>query len=139
LARGIVLGQFARFAAVGVVGFGIDTLTLYSVVAAFSFSLYAARLLSYLAAASVTWFLNRIWTFRHSAGKAVHREWLSFLSANSIGGAINYGVYALLIHEVRMAQELPVIAVAAGSVSGLAINFGLSRYIVFRHRNSGVE
>jgi putative flippase GtrA len=127
-----LLAQFARFAVVGVIGFVVDAGTLYAAMAALSLNLYAGRVVSFLAAASVTWVLNRAWTFRDAPRKPSHRQWLQFVSVNSVGGLVNYGVYAVLVATVALAHRWPVIAVAAGSVSGLSFNFVLSRSLVFR-------
>jgi putative flippase GtrA len=133
---GKVAHQFARFAVVGIVGFAVDTATLYAVVAVFSLNLYAARVVSFLVAASVTWFLNRTWTFPMPVRQSAPRQWLAFLSANSLGGIVNYLVYAVLIGAVALARRWPVIAIGMGSLSGLSLNFLLSRTLVFRRTGS---
>jgi putative flippase GtrA len=132
-----VAGQFTRFAVVGTLGFAVDTATLYAVVGAFSLNLYAARVVSFLVAASTTWFLNRTWTFRLSVEQPAHRQWLAFLSVNSLGGFVNYLVYALLIGTVAFTRRWPVIAIGVGSLSGLSLNFLLSRAFVFQQTKAG--
>ena len=124
------LSRLCRFAAVGVVGFVTDVATLYLSFLA-GFGLLSGRVVSFLAAATVTWFLNRTFTFR-PAERPRFREWLGYLSANSIGGAINYGLYALLVTGFELFSSLPVLAVAIGSVAGLLINYALSHTLVFR-------
>ena len=68
--------EFLLFAAVGVVGFGVDVAVLYLVAPLLGW--YGARVLSFIAAATATWALNRRYTFgaRHServAGARVPR------------------------------------------------------------------
>ena len=93
---------------------------------------YGGRVLSYIAAATATWALNRAWTFRHRAkGASATRQWLLFLAVNLVGFAINYGTYAALIANLPLAQAHPALGVAAGSIAGLAGNFLLSRRLVF--------
>jgi len=60
------LTRFLRFALVGTIGFVVDASVLRLVVAIFAINLYAGRLVSFLAAATVTWLLNRTFTFRHN-------------------------------------------------------------------------
>jgi len=127
-----VVRQFVRFSIVGVVGFGVDTAILYALVGAFALNLYTARVGSFLGAASVTWALNRAWTFRQSAVPAAHRQWLAFVAVNSVGALINYSAYAVLIGTVPLTQRWPVIAIGVGSLSGLTFNFLLSRLVVFK-------
>jgi putative flippase GtrA len=93
------------------------------------------RVLSYVAAATVTFGLNRAWTFRAAGrSRSVVRDWGLFLVVNLVGFACNYGTYAAMIAGVAVMREHPVLAVAAGSIAGMAGNFILSRRYVFRSR-----
>lgn len=123
--------EFLSFAAIGAAAFGVDALLLYVALQAGG-GFYASRLLSWTAAATFTWYLNRRLTFRSASDAPALRQWLRFLSANGVGGAVNYGVYAIAIAVSAVAREWPVLAVAAGSVAGLALNFALSRRYVFQ-------
>ena len=124
-----VLSQFVRFGAVGLVGLGVDIAVVYGTRA--PLGLYAAGLLAYVAAATVNWWLNRIWTFRdHTNG--MFRQWLAFMSANAVGFVWNRGTYALLVTFSPLCIQYPVIAVAAGVPVAMIFNFYLSRRVVFR-------
>lgn len=126
-----VLVQFAMFGMVGLIGFVIDTATVYALRDAIG--LYGAGLAAYFTAASGTWFCNRAWTFRHIArSDRWHVQWRRFLAANLSGFVINRGVYALLVTFVAAAARQPVIAVFAGAMAGMTLNFNLSRKMVFR-------
>jgi putative flippase GtrA len=126
-----LLVQFAMFGTVGLVGFAIDTATVYAL--RHPAGLYVAGIAAYFTAATGTWFLNRLWTFRDAArGDKWHVQWRRFLAANLTGFVINRGVYALLVTFVDLAARQPVIAVFAGAVAGIAFNFNLSRKLVFR-------
>jgi len=122
--------QFLRFALVGVVGFGVDAGTLRFVIATFGLNLYLGRVVSFLTAATVTWALNRTFTFRHKGAPAA--QWLRFVCANALGGAVNFGVYALMVGTLATVREYPSIAVACGSVAGMGLNFILMKKVVFR-------
>jgi putative flippase GtrA len=130
-ARIRLLVQFVMFGMVGLVGFVIDTGTVYAL--RHAVGLYVAGLAAYFTAATGTWFCNRLWTFRH-VGRSVrwHVQWRRFLTANLGGFIINRGVYALLVTFVAVAARQPVIAVFAGAVAGMTLNFNLSRKMVFR-------
>ena len=125
-----VLVQFLMFGSVGVVGFVVDTATVYAL--RHALGLYGAGMAAYLVAASVTWILNRLWTFRGQGTGPVHRQWARFLAVNMSGFVLNRGTYALLVTFVPLCAEQPVYAVAAGAVAGMFVNFGLSRRVVFR-------
>lgn len=122
--------QFLRFALVGVIGFVVDASILRLVVAAFGINLYAGRLISFLAAATVTWALNRSFTFRHKGARAA--QWLRFVCANAFGASVNLGTYALMVSTLPLAREYPSIAVACGSLTGMGLNFTLMKRVVFR-------
>lgn len=124
--------EFLRFGTVGTIGFVVDTAVLYGALA-LGAGLYGGRAISYVTAASSTWLLNRLWTFRHRAGgQTVHRQWALFVVVNLGGFTLNYGTYALLVAFVPLVAAHPVLGVAAGSVAGMFANFFLSRQLVFR-------
>jgi len=125
-----VLVQFLMFGSVGLAGFVVDTATVYAL--RHALGLYGAGMAAYLVAASVTWILNRLWTFRGQGTGPVHRQWARFLAVNMSGFVLNRGAYALLVTFVPLCAEQPVYAVAAGAVAGMFVNFGLSRRVVFR-------
>jgi len=125
------LTPFLTFGVIGVVGYGVDigVLQLVHPVA----GEYAGRLLSFLAAMSVTFVLNRAITFRHVSprGLAPGRQWARYGLANAVGGACNLAIYAMLVAAVTFFADNLWAAVAAGSLVGWIINFALSRRFVF--------
>jgi putative flippase GtrA len=125
-----IVGQFLRFGTVGAFGFVIDTATVYALRGALG--LYGAGLVAYVVAASANWALNRSWTFRgRSGGGAAHRQWARFMLVNLAGFILNRGTYAVLVSAVPLCASQPVIAVAAGAVAGMGVNFTLCRRVVF--------
>jgi putative flippase GtrA len=129
-ARIATLVQFLMFGTVGMVGFVFDTATVYSLRR--SLGLYGAGIAAYVVAATVTWLLNRLWTFHGLSSGNVHQQWARFLVVNLGGFVLNRGTYALLVTFVALCARQPVYAVAAGALAGMFLNFGLSRRMVFR-------
>jgi putative flippase GtrA len=129
-ARLRALVQFMMFGVVGFIGFFVDTAIVYGL--RWRLGLIGAGMVSYLVAATVTWLLNRLWTFRGSGSGPVHRQWALFLVANLLGFTLNRGTYALLVTFVPICAEQPVFAVFAGAVAGMFCNFRLSKSFVFR-------
>lgn len=124
--------QFISFAIVGTGGFFVDV-GILSLCLEAGLGYYLGRLVSFLAAATLTWYGNRIFTFRHAARDQPGRlQWMRFVAAMSTGGAVNYSVYSALIAGAELFREIPALAVAAGSIAGLAVNFVASRRLVFR-------
>jgi putative flippase GtrA len=124
--------QMLRFGLVGTVGFLVDTATVYLAHFRLGLDLYSAGALAYLAAASTTWLLNRRFTFPEARTQQAGRQWLRFVVTQLAGFALNRGTYALLIATVPAARAEPVIAVAAGSLAGMTVNFLAARFLVFR-------
>ncbi|MBD9667617.1 putative flippase GtrA [Variovorax beijingensis] len=125
--------EFLAFAIVGAAGFVVDVAVLY--LAAPLLGWYGARVLSFLAAATATWALNRRYTFaaRRSSGAAtpIVREYLGYLATMLGGAVVNYGAYVLVLHWAS-GPWAPAAGVALGSCAGLAVNFLSARYLVFR-------
>jgi len=125
------LVAFFRFGAVGVIAFVVDATTL-TLMLSLGTGFYLGRACSFVAAASCAWAINRSWTF-HDASSGRAGQWAQFLAVNSIGGTVNYSVYALIVSRFGGASvALPILAVAVGSICGLAVNFLLSKRLVFR-------
>lgn len=123
--------QFLRFGVVGVAGFLVDAGVLTAMLW-LGLGPYVGRVLSYLAAASTTFALNRAWTFRDASREApVAAQWGRFVLLNLVGFAANYGTYAALVAGTETVAAYPVLGVAAGSIAGMFLNFGLSRRFVF--------
>ena len=122
--------QFLRFGVVGVICFLVDTAFVYALRG--PLGLYAAGMASYFIAATVGWALNRTFTFRGAGSSSMLRQWFTFLVAGLGGLVLNRGVYFTLITVSATCVEYPVIAVAAGSVADMFVNFAMSRKVVFR-------
>ncbi|QFZ82351.1 MULTISPECIES: GtrA family protein [Variovorax] len=122
--------EFLSFAVVGAAGFVVDVVVLYLLAPLLGW--YGARVLSFLAAATATWALNRRYTFsaRRSDG-SVLREYLGYLVTMLGGAVVNYGAYVLVLHWAT-GQWAPAAGVALGSCAGLGVNFLSARYLVFR-------
>ena len=101
-------GQFLRFGIVGAVGFVVDAGLLHLLLI-WGLGPYSGRVVSFLAAATMTWILNRSFTFRrdspstadpapmHSAAMHPAGEWLAYLGVMVVGGMANYGTYAVAV------------------------------------------
>lgn len=129
--RAALAQDFLRFGVVGTIGFLVDSGVLYGAIG-LGAGLYLGRAVSYVAAATATWGLNRVWTFRGRGSGPVHRQWALFVAVNLVGFVLNYGTYAVLVATVPLVAAHPVLGVAAGSIAGMFTNFILSRRLVFR-------
>lgn len=125
--------QLSRFVVAGGVGFIVDAGTLYAALMV-GFGYYTGRLVSFCAAVVTTWLINRTWTFDARGLRPSVAEFARYFSAMALGGAVNYLTYALIVAAAPPTGWLPLAAVAAGSVAGLAVNFATARRWVFGRR-----
>lgn len=128
--------QFWRFCAAGGVGFLVDATTLYA--SAPFLGWYGARLLSFLTAATVTWWLNWRYTFAPavSVGRVglpvpIWRQYFRYLLSMLLGGCVNYAVYVATLLWVLIPGSA-LLGVALGSGAGLCVNFLSARHLVFQ-------
>lgn len=123
--------QFLRFCLVGCVGFAVDAGTTVLLTGRAGLSAALARVLAFLLAATVTWALNRRFTFR---AQGAGRTWLPYVLATAGGALISIAVYLAWLSVAGQAPAQLTLGVALGSVCALAFNFGVSRRFVFRAR-----
>ena len=123
--------QFFYFSSVGIAGFVVDASVLYLAMTYLGTGHYSGRIISYVAAATSTWALNRRFTFTTHQDSNLLREWIKFLSANAVGGIVNYSAYMVLVGTTALVSTWPILGVAVGSIAGLVVNFNLSRRLVF--------
>ena len=139
-------GQMLRFGIVGGGGFLVDAGLLH-VMLQLGLGYYGGRVVSFLAAATTTWILNRSFTFRretppsegpsgtHPAPTHPVGEWLAYLGLMVIGGMVNYGTYALALELSEPVRRHPELGVALGSIAGMAINFWSAKTMVFERKD----
>ena len=117
------------FGVAGVVGLVVDVSVLYALAPWLGW--YAARVVSFVAAASATWALNRRYAFSDQASaQSVVAQYFAYLFAMLGGAALNYGVYALTLHWLPLSGAA-AIGVALGSLAGLSANFLSARHLIF--------
>lgn len=127
------LPQFVRFAIVGAAGLVVDVGVLLFCMGTFGVGPYWGRLVSYLCAATSTWYMNRRFTFVGQGGADKGKEWLLFVVCSCLAGILNYAMYALFVYLVGQTAWSPTVGVGLGACAGLLVNYTLSRRLVFRH------
>jgi putative flippase GtrA len=112
-----------RFLAVGGTGFCVDAGLLYLLVAN-DVSSYRARALSLFASITLTWLLNRRFSFGPSE-KSRKSEYGRYGVVALIAASVNYAVYA---YCAPLMTPLP--AMVAGSVAAICLTFtGYDRWV----------
>jgi putative flippase GtrA len=128
--------RFLKYLGLGVVAFIIDALVFQGVVSLLGASPYIARVASFVVATSAAWWMNRTVTFRDAGSTRPELQWAKFFAANIVGGAVNYLMFALTLTALPLTRAYPVLALAVGSLSGVAFNYTAYKRYVFR-TNSG--
>lgn len=121
--------QLPSFAVVGAIGFIVDAGILSALVQGAAWSHYSGRAVSFAAAVTVTWYLNRRWVFAPTANRT--REYGSYFGVQTIGAIINLGTYALAIAVVPALGRLPVVPLAIGSALAMLFNYSAAKRWVF--------
>ncbi len=125
------LRELISFALVGVAGLIVDAAVLWWMLD-LGLDRYTGRVPSYLAAATVTWALNRHFTFRGQGSGSLFRQWTKFLVANLSGLVANFLTYTLCVTFVPIAVDYPLLGLIPASIVGLLFNFVASKHLVFK-------
>lgn len=124
----VMRSQLLRFGLVGCVGFVTDAGLTMLLHAKAGLGEALARVLAFIVAATVTWWLNHQFTFQVEGSAS---SWLRYVAITSIGAAINIACY-LGVVRVLGTQPLDLLAgVAVGSIVAMGFNFWVSRRWVF--------
>ncbi len=129
--------RFLSFAVVGAVGFLVDAGILSLLVHGHDWGSYSARLMSFSAAVTVTWLLNRTVTFQSDAERDKGREYRRYFMVQGAGSLLNLLVYSLCIALFPLAATYPVMALAGGSIVAMMFNYLGVRQWVFVAESSG--
>ena len=124
--------QLFRYLQVGFAGFIADIGVLALLIYGLDFGqtdvgLVVSRVISFLAAITVTYILNARYTFGASLRES---NFTGYVLIQSLGAAINLGTYTLLILFGPL-HEAPLVALVIGSAFGTTSNFLLVRKFVY--------
>lgn len=126
--------QFLLFCVSGGLAFIIDAGLTQAWVSWGGLGPWSARALSFPVAVTFTWWFNRAITFKVAQGAGLWREWSVYVGTQAAGWLLNLGCYAAMVMFVDVAARWPALAVAVGSVVGLAANFLGAKHVAFRPR-----
>ncbi len=92
-----------------------------------------ARFLSFWAAVTWNWALNRYTTFRDRRQRPHLRQWLAFVASSLLGFGASFGSYLALTSHVEFFQHQRLLAMLVGIALGSGLNFAASNLYVYRH------
>lgn len=126
--------QFGKFAIAGTIGFIVDAAALLLFIRFLSIDRYSARVLSFCVAVTVTWMINSRWSFqqKHNSTSIKHyTNYASYVGVQITGAFINIAVYSTLISVSGLLFDMPVFALAIGSIVAMVFNFVGCKLLVF--------
>src|SRR5690349_6695797 len=127
--------EFLRFLVAGAVGFAVDSSLALAFVHSLAWPPLPARLASVGTGLVATWLINRYWTFRKTTkdkpARGIGAEFLSYAAVQATGAAVNFVVYAAIVASIGQAPLQLMVAIAAGSATGLGLNYFGARKFVF--------
>lgn len=121
----------------------VDAGVLHLLVSLWNMNLLVARGCSFTCAATMTWMINRVFTFaaQRRPPRGLLNEWAAYFAASLGGGCLNYLVFAIAVRLSPLLHQIPSIAVGLGTLAGMSFNFLMYARYVFRrqahHPSSG--
>ncbi len=121
------------FAVGGLLGLVVDAGLAQGLVSLVRLDPYGARALSFVAAATVTWWWNRSRTFAaRRSGRGLAAEWLRWMGLMAGGAIVNYAVFVLALWLWPVLKPWPAVPVAVGAAVAAGVNFISARLLLFR-------
>ncbi len=124
--------RFSKFFLTGGLGFLVDASVFLILIHPLSISVYVARVLSFLVAVSITWYLNRTFTFvdRSDRNKA-KSEYSRYFGVQVAGATLNYGIFVVSLTVLSGLRGAPLIALTIGSAVAMLFNYLGAHYVAF--------
>ena len=143
-ARFPFLGQFLRFALIGVLNTGVDLgiLNVLMVATGYKTGIHYTvfKTVSFMFAVTASYFLNKHWAFKDSSGEDQAKKFSQFLAVSLVGAIINVGTASLVVNFIRPIVEISFltdqlwgnIGALCGTAIGLIWNFAGYKFLVFK-------
>lgn len=131
------INRILHFIVAGGVGFGMDAAILLLLTELDGWQPLRARLASFLGAVSVTWLINRHYTFGDRSARQTRTtasEYSRYVLTQSVGAAINLAVFALALWLLPGLRSHLIVPLALGSACALCFNYGAMHSYVFPRR-----
>jgi putative flippase GtrA len=128
----LIVSRFIRFSIIGTFGYLIDISIFFAINELYELSVYFSRIISFVFAATFSWYGNRLFTFASSKKKRVLKEWIDYLYSMTPGAAMNYLVFLIIVFSFENTQVVLFFAFSIGVLVGLLINYNLAKKYVFK-------
>lgn len=125
--------QFRRFSVVGIVGFLVDA-GILTILMKMEYSSIVARSVSFPSAVTVTWLLNKAWSFSDS-GPPRPNGYVAYIVIQMIGAGINFSIFVFILWVWPFWSAWPIAPLAVAAAASLIFNFTMSRRHAFGQAN----
>lgn len=125
--------EFLKFGFVGGVGFFVDALLLLILVHKLNIDISISRIFSFLFAVLITWLLNRRFTFSQDSRFKKRKEYIYYVSIQSIGALLNYIIFITLVYSYKIFEEYLILALALASIIVMFFNFFMIKKKIYSH------
>jgi dolichol-phosphate mannosyltransferase len=131
------IDQFFKFTLTGGLGTITNLLIFFLCADVFRLAEIPVSVFCFLIAASQNYILNHRWSFRQNTAKEAlsPQRWLQFIAGSLFGLAVNIAVMTIIL--AALAPPFKFIAQACGIAAGMTLNFGFSKFVVFRNISGG--
>jgi putative flippase GtrA len=123
--------SFRAFLLVGAVGFVVDGAVLTTLCGVLGWSPLQGRMVSFPVALTVTWIMNRRLAFAGRRMRSTTGEYIAYALVQSLGAALNYGVFCLFVVMFAVKPLFLMLPLAAGSILAAVFNFLMLRRYVY--------
>ncbi|MCG8672848.1 MAG: GtrA family protein [Pseudomonadales bacterium] len=124
-----------RFIVVGGIGFLTDAGVLSLLTLNLEKDIYLSRVVSFLCASAITWFLNRVITFKthtNDQHDIKSKEYVRYMVVQTVGVSINFIVFYGCIWLAPSFEKLPIVPLAIASGIAMFFNYFGARRWVYR-------
>lgn len=125
---------FTKFAITGGIGFIVDASVFLICHELIHLDNVTSRIISFGLAISVTWLINRNWAFRHRRTTNALSEYGRYTASQTLGAAINFGVYIAAISMSLWFKQHPLAALTLGSLATVLFNYISAHRFIFKQQ-----
>ena len=115
--------QFIKFGFIGGIGFIVDASILLILVHKLNMDINISRVFSFLFAVLVTWLLNRKFTFSLNSKFKKTKEYIYYVSIQTLGALFNYTIFISLVYSYKLFEQYLILPLAIASIIVMFFNF----------------
>ncbi|MBV9511427.1 MAG: GtrA family protein [Caulobacteraceae bacterium] len=120
-----------KYAGVSLAGFAVDV-CLLRLATRLGLEPAWARVISLFCAMQVTFVLNGLHVFGALRLASFPRQWAGYMTTNGFGNLCNYWIFVTMVSTHWPVVSNPMAALAAAAFCAWLLNYGSTRFLVFR-------